>query len=95
MNYQIGESLNREIIHYPLSFDSWGVAPNPTYFFCLDAKKYAKKIKTASPHRPDSCLFAKRQITRRLAAAQTACLLPDGTLSAQIGCPDEEMRSGE
>ncbi len=21
-------------------------------------------------------------------------VLPDGTLSAQIGCPDEEMRSG-
>jgi hypothetical protein len=95
MNYQIGESLNREIIHYSLSFDSWGVAPNPTYFFCLDAKKYAKKIKTASPHRPDCCLFAKRQITRRLAAAQTACLLPDGTLAAQIGCPDDEMRSGK
>jgi hypothetical protein len=61
--------------------------------FCLDAKKYAKKIKTASPHRPDCCLFAKRQITLRLTAAQTACLLPGGTLPAQIGFPDEEMRS--
>jgi hypothetical protein len=38
-------------------------------------------------------LFAKRQITRRLTAAQTTCLLPDCTLSAQIGYPDDEMRS--
>jgi hypothetical protein len=88
---------NREIMHCALSIIHWllGRCPKPHILFCLDAKKYAKKIKTASPHRPDSCLFAKRQITRRLAAAQTACLLPDGTLSAQIGCPDEEMRSGE
>jgi hypothetical protein len=95
MNYQIGKFFNREIMHCALSIDSWGFAPNPHMLFCLDAKKYAKKIKTASPHRPDSCLFAKRQITHRLAAAQTACLLPDGTLSAQIGCPDDEMRSGK
>jgi hypothetical protein len=70
-----------------------GLCPKPHLLFCLDTKKSAKKVKTASPHRPDSCLFAKRQITRRLAAAQTACLLPDGTLAAQIGCPDDEMRS--
>ena len=43
MNYQIGESFNREIIHYPLSFDSWGVAPNPTYFFALMQKSMQKK----------------------------------------------------
>jgi len=78
-------------VHYPLIL---GALPQTPHTFCLDAKKYAKKIKTASPHRPDSCLFAKRQITHRLAAAQTACLLPDGTLSAQIGCPDEEMEVG-
>jgi len=82
-------------VHYPLSIHSWGFAPNPTCFFALMQKSMQKKIKTASPHRPDSCLFAKRQITRRLAAAQTACLLPDGTLSAQIGYPDDEMRSGK
>jgi hypothetical protein len=43
MNYQIGESFNREIIHYPLSFDSWGVAPHPTYFFALMQKSMQKK----------------------------------------------------
>jgi len=77
------------------SVDLLGRCPKPHILFCLDAKKYAKKIKTASPHRPDCCLFAKRQITRRLTAAQTVCLLPDGALAAQIGYPDDEMRSGK
>jgi len=97
MNYKIGKSFNREIMYCALSIihSFLGLCPKPHILFCLDAKKYAKKIKTASPHRPDSCLFAKRQITRLLAAAQTACLLPDGALSAQIGYPDDEMRSGK
>ncbi len=90
MNFQIGKLC---IVHCALSIDSLGRCPKPHILFCLDAKKYAKKIKTAPPHRPDSCLFAKRQITHRLTAAQTACLLPEGTLPAQIGYPDEEMRS--
>ena len=38
MNYQIGKSFNREIMHCALSIDSWGVAPNPTYFFALMQK---------------------------------------------------------
>ena len=73
-----GELSNREIMHYTLSIIHWflGRCPKPHILFCLDAKKYAKKIKTASPHWPDSCLFAKRQITLHLTAAQTACLLP-------------------
>jgi len=71
------------------SVDLLGLCPKPHMLFCLDAKKHAKKIKTASPHRPDSCLFAKRQITLRQLTDQTACLLPDGTLSAQIGYPDD------
>ncbi len=92
-NHEIDKSLNRKIMHYQLSIDLLGRCPKPHILFCLDAKKYAKKIKTAPPHRPDSCLFAKRQITHRLTAAQTTCLLPEGTLPAQIGYPDEEMRS--
>ena len=75
--------------------DSLGRCPKPHILFCLDAKKYAKKIKTAPPHRPDSCLVAKRQITLRQLTDQTTCLLPEGTLPAQIGYPDEEMRSGK
>jgi hypothetical protein len=43
MNYQIGKSLNREIMHYQLSIDSWGVAPNPTYFFVLMQKSMQKR----------------------------------------------------
>jgi hypothetical protein len=39
MNYQIGKSLNRKIMHCALSIDSWGVAPNPTFFFALMQKK--------------------------------------------------------
>ena len=40
-NHQIIESVNYAlyIIHYPLSIDSWGVAPNPTYFFALMQKR--------------------------------------------------------
>ncbi len=40
-----------------------GLCPKPHLIFFLYTKKKAKKVKTASPHRPDSCLFAKRQIT--------------------------------
>jgi len=36
MNYQIGKLC---IVHYPLSIDSWGFAPNPTYFFVLMQKR--------------------------------------------------------
>jgi hypothetical protein len=43
---------------------------------------------------PNAIIFSnQRQITHRLTAAQTAYLLPGGTLSAQIECPDDEMRS--
>ena len=39
MNYQIGKSFNQEIMHCALSIDSWGFAPNPTYFFALMQKR--------------------------------------------------------
>jgi hypothetical protein len=31
------------IINYPLSIDSWGFAPNPTYFFALMQKSMQKR----------------------------------------------------
>jgi hypothetical protein len=46
MNYQIGKSFNREIMHYTLSIlsiDSWGFAPNPTYFFASRQKSMQKR----------------------------------------------------
>jgi len=43
MNYQIGKSFNREIMHCALSIDSWGFAPNPTYFFALMQKSMQKR----------------------------------------------------
>ena len=43
MNYQIGKSFNREIMHCELSIDSWGVAPNPTCFFALMQKSMQKR----------------------------------------------------
>ena len=44
-NHQIIESVNYAlyIIHYPLSIDSWGVAPNPTCFFALMQKSMQKR----------------------------------------------------
>jgi len=30
-------------MHYQLSIDSWGVAPNPTYFFALMQKSMQKR----------------------------------------------------
>jgi len=41
-NHQIIESVNYAL-HYPLSIDSWGVAPNPTYFFALMQKSMQKR----------------------------------------------------
>ena len=43
MNYKIGKSFNREIMHCALSIDSWGFAPNPTCFFALMQKSMQKK----------------------------------------------------
>jgi hypothetical protein len=40
INYQINQLY---IVHYPLSIDSWGVAPNPTYFFALMQKSMQKR----------------------------------------------------
>ncbi|OPZ15353.1 MAG: hypothetical protein BWZ06_00294 [Bacteroidetes bacterium ADurb.BinA261] len=40
MNYQIGKLC---IVHYQLSIDSWGFAPNPTYFFVLMQKSMQKR----------------------------------------------------
>gem|GEM_PF-832795 len=44
----ISKSINHQInqlyiVHYPLSIDSWGVAPNPTCFFALMQKSMQKR----------------------------------------------------
>ena len=44
----ISKSINHQInqlyiVHYPLSIDSWGFAPNPTYFFALMQKSMQKR----------------------------------------------------
>jgi hypothetical protein len=51
---------------------SWGVAPNPTFFFALMPKRMQKRSRLRSLRTKNWRLSAKIFITHRLTAAQTA-----------------------